>query len=106
MTIHSPLTDSMQRWWSPADSMPQFICLLDREGRVLRANRTLERWKLGIDIEDVGGLYLHDVLHRDCDNSGCSTCSTGRMWTRCLASMAPRTLLDPGLSTIRMASPT
>src|SRR5471030_2752372 len=60
-----------QQWESAADSMPQFICLLDREGRVIRANRTVERWKLGIDIEDVGGLYLHDVLHRDCHNSRC-----------------------------------
>src|SRR5471030_611595 len=60
-----------QQWESAADSMPQFICLLDREGRVIRANRTVERWKLGIDIEAVGGLYLHDVLHRNCDNSRC-----------------------------------
>jgi len=60
-----------QQWESAADSMPQFICLLDRDGRVIRANRTVERWKLGIDIQDVGGLYLHGVLHRECHNSRC-----------------------------------
>ena len=65
------LQRAKQQWESAADSMPQFICLLDRDGRVIRANRTVERWKLGIDIEDVGGLYLHDVLHRNCDNSRC-----------------------------------
>jgi PAS domain S-box-containing protein len=65
------LERAKQQWEFAADSMPQFICLLDREGRVIRANRTVERWKLGIDIEAVGGLYLHDVLHRDCDNSRC-----------------------------------
>jgi PAS domain S-box-containing protein len=65
------LEKAKQQWESAADSMPQFICLLDRDGRVIRANRTVERWKLGIAIEDVGGLYLHDVLHRDCDNSRC-----------------------------------
>jgi signal transduction histidine kinase len=65
------LERAKQQWEFAADSMPQFICLLDRDGRVIRANRTVERWKLGIDIEDVGGLRLHDVLHRDCDNSRC-----------------------------------
>ena len=65
------LERAKQQWENAADSMPQFICLLDPEGRVIRANRTVERWKLGIDVEDVGGLYLHEVLHRDCDNSRC-----------------------------------
>ena len=65
------LERAKQQWESAADSMPQFICLLDRDGRVLRANRTVERWKLGIEIEDVGGLYLHEVLHRNCDDSRC-----------------------------------
>jgi PAS domain S-box-containing protein len=65
------LERAKREWESAVDSMPQFICLLDREGRVIRANRTVERWKLGIDIEDVCGLYLHEVLHRDCNNSRC-----------------------------------
>jgi PAS domain S-box-containing protein len=60
-----------QQWKFAVDSLPQFICLLDRDGRVIRANRTVERWKLGVGIEDAGGRYLHDVLHRDCDNSHC-----------------------------------
>jgi PAS domain S-box-containing protein len=65
------LERAKRQWESAVDSMPQFICLLDRESRVIRANRTVERWKLGIDIEDVCGLSLHEVLHRDCDNSRC-----------------------------------
>ena len=36
-----------QQWQFAADSMPQLICLVDGEGRVMHANRTLERWKLG-----------------------------------------------------------
>jgi signal transduction histidine kinase len=60
-----------QQWELAVDSLPQFICLLDRNGRVIRANRAVERWNLGIDIADAGGRCLHDVLHRDCDNSGC-----------------------------------
>jgi PAS domain S-box-containing protein len=65
------LERAKRQWEFAADSMPQFICLLDRDGRILRANRTVERWKLGIDVEEVGGLYLHDVLHRECDNAHC-----------------------------------
>ncbi len=65
------LERAKQQWEFAADSMPQFICLLDHDGRVIRANRTVERWKLGIDIEDVVGLNLHDVLHQVCDNPRC-----------------------------------
>jgi PAS domain S-box-containing protein len=60
-----------QQWESAVDSVPQFICLLDRDGRVIRANHTAGRWKLGIDVEHVSGLSLHQVLHRDCDDSRC-----------------------------------
>jgi PAS domain S-box-containing protein len=65
------LVRAKQQWEVAADSMPQFICLLDSDGRVIRANRTVERWKLGIDVEDVVGLSLHEVLHQDCENSRC-----------------------------------
>jgi hypothetical protein len=36
-----------QQWQFAADSMSQLICLVDRTGRVMHANRTLERWGLG-----------------------------------------------------------
>jgi PAS domain S-box-containing protein len=71
MTTHSSLADVMQQWETAADSTPQFICLLDRDARVLRANRTLERWIPGIEIDDVAGLDLHEVLHRGCHNPRC-----------------------------------
>src|SRR5471030_1726288 len=65
------LERAKQQWEFAAYSMPQFICLLDCDGRMIRANRTVERWKLVIAVEDVRGLFLHNVLHRDCDNSRC-----------------------------------
>ena len=65
------LERAKQQWESAVDSMPQFICLLDAEGRVLRANRTVEHWKLGIEVEDALGLHFHQVLHRDCDHPRC-----------------------------------
>ena len=59
-----------RRWLFAADSMPQLICLVDRAGRVIHANRTLERWKLG-EVERVRGLDLHQVLHRNCSDRNC-----------------------------------
>jgi len=49
------------------DSMPQLICLVAGDGRVIRANRTVDRWKLGA-VEAARGLYLHDVLHVGCSD--------------------------------------
>jgi PAS domain S-box-containing protein len=74
-----------QQWESAVESVPQFICLLDRDGRVIRANRTAERWKLGIDVEHVGGLCLHQVLHRDCDDPRCYLRRFGERATIALA---------------------
>jgi PAS domain S-box-containing protein len=59
-----------QQWQFAADSMPQLICLVDGEGRVMHANRTLERWKLG-EVETVRGVDLHDVVHKRCSDPGC-----------------------------------
>ncbi len=36
-----------QEWESTIDSLPQFICLLDKQQRIQRCNRTIETWKLG-----------------------------------------------------------
>jgi PAS domain S-box-containing protein len=58
------------QWQFAADSMPQLICLVDRAGRVMHANRTLERWKLG-EVEGVRGVDLHDVVHTRCSDPGC-----------------------------------
>jgi PAS domain S-box-containing protein len=59
-----------QQWLFAADAMPQLICLVGRDGRVIRANRTLERWGLG-QVEEVRGVYLHDILHKRCNEPDC-----------------------------------
>ncbi len=74
-----------QQWEFAVDSLPQFICLLDRDGRVIRANRAVERWNLGIDIADAAGRDLHDMLHRDCDHSRCYLRRFGKRATAALA---------------------
>ena len=73
-----------QQWQIAADAMPQLICLLDSDGRVLRANRTLERWRLG-EVEWVKGIDLHDILHRRCSDPGCYLRS---FWKRSAAALA------------------
>ncbi len=64
------LERSKRQWQIAADLMPQLICLVDREGRVMHANRTLERWKLG-EVETVAGVDLHDVMHARCTDRDC-----------------------------------
>jgi len=41
------LERASQQWELAVDSLAQFICLLDRDGRVIRAKRALERRSIG-----------------------------------------------------------
>ncbi len=59
-----------QQWQFAADALPQLICLVDRGGGVVHANRTLERWDLG-EVEAVRGVELHQLLHKGCGNRDC-----------------------------------
>ena len=87
MAMNAEVLEPAAQWECAADSMPQLICLVDREGRVLRANRTLERWELG-NVESVRGLELHDVLHKQCGDPGCALRS---FWARTVAALAKGT---------------
>lgn len=64
------LEEIKQQWLFAADAMPQLICLVDGDWRIIRANRTLERWNLGV-VKEVKGARLHDVLHKRCSDPGC-----------------------------------
>ena len=64
------LERSKQHWQFAADSLPQLICLLDAQGRIVRANGTIQRWGLG-DVHTVGGRDLHATLHPDCREVDC-----------------------------------
>jgi PAS domain S-box-containing protein len=59
-----------QEWEATVDSLPQLICLLDQQGRILRANRTLEAWGLG-RVVHVKGRELHSLLHPNCADPAC-----------------------------------
>lgn len=57
-----------QEWEITADSLPQLICLLDNEGRIIRANRVVEKWGLG-QVTDVKGQKVLELLQPMPDTS-------------------------------------
>lgn len=64
------LKGTKEHWSFVADALPQLVCLVQRDGRLIRANRTLERWGLG-RVGEEEGAYLHDVLHKRCSDPDC-----------------------------------
>lgn len=58
-------------WERTVDLLPEVVCLIDQNGLILRANRTLERWGLG-DVREVRGLHVHDLFHSDCHLTSCA----------------------------------
>ncbi|HEX4152463.1 MAG TPA: histidine kinase [Steroidobacteraceae bacterium] len=57
-------------WELSVDALPEMVGLLDRNLRVMRISRTLERWQLG-DVKDAIGKDLHAVLHSGCKDETC-----------------------------------
>ncbi|MBI5566856.1 MAG: PAS domain-containing protein [Chloroflexi bacterium] len=54
-----------QEWEATVDSLPELVCVVDDQGRVVRANRTIEAWQLG-DVKAIQGFSLHTLLHPGC----------------------------------------
>ena len=59
-----------QEWEATVDSLSQLICLLNNQGRILRANRTVESWDLS-PVHKVKGQAMHQLFHSQCDDPGC-----------------------------------
>ncbi len=59
-----------QEWESTADSLPDLVCLVDDRGRIIRTNRTVETWNLGL-VLSVRGRAFHELLHSDCEDASC-----------------------------------
>jgi len=60
-----------QEWETTVDSLPEIVCLVDAEGHIVRANRTIEAWGLGL-VTAVRGLGLHDLIHPGCVSLFCA----------------------------------
>jgi PAS domain S-box-containing protein len=50
-----------QEWEATVDSLPASVCLLDREGRILRTNRVLGNWGL-VSIRTARGRTLTEIM--------------------------------------------
>jgi PAS domain S-box-containing protein len=64
------ITQAKQEWESLVDSLSELVLLLDEKGRIIRSNRTVERWELG-QTDNVRGRTPHDILHPDCTKFDC-----------------------------------
>jgi PAS domain S-box-containing protein len=59
-----------REWEATVDSLPDLVCLIDRAGCVIRANRIIEEWQLG-QVRQVKGRLLHELLHPACSDPRC-----------------------------------
>ena len=59
-----------REWESTVDSLPSLICLIDPQGRLIRANRIVQMWNIG-RVDAVKGRPLHEFLHPDCNDPAC-----------------------------------
>jgi len=57
-------------WESTADALAGLVCLLGRDGKVMRTNRVVEDWSLGT-VGGVQGVNVHRLLHPNCRNTRC-----------------------------------
>ncbi len=59
-----------REWESTADSLSELVCLVDDQGHIIRANRTVETWNLA-RVTEVKGREFHELLHPGCADSPC-----------------------------------
>jgi PAS domain-containing protein len=70
-SLFEKVEHAKQEWETTVDSLPELICLVDAEGRIVRANRTIEAWGLGL-VTAIRGQSLHALVHPDCVSLFCA----------------------------------
>lgn len=68
--VLAAIVEAKQEWERTADALPELVGLVDTSHRVVRINRALERWSLGI-VQDAIGRDVHRVLHPRCPDGAC-----------------------------------
>jgi signal transduction histidine kinase len=68
---NAAIARAKREWQCIADVLPQMVCLLDRNGHIVRANLVVERW-LTAPVRRVLGLNLHELLHGECTSESCA----------------------------------
>jgi signal transduction histidine kinase len=64
------IAQAKQEWEATVDALPHFVCLLDDQKRIMRANRSVEDWIPGAR-SDARGHTIHDLLHPECFDPHC-----------------------------------
>ncbi|MDH5620456.1 MAG: histidine kinase [Gammaproteobacteria bacterium] len=83
-----------KEWERTVDALPEVVCLVDQDGRIVRANRTTERWKLG-DVSKLRGLHVHSLFHPDCVSK---TCPLRDAVSLCMAAQSSNGYLESAIS--------
>jgi signal transduction histidine kinase len=68
--LFAKIEQAKQEWETTADALPELICLIDHRGRIIRANRTIETWRLG-RVDRITGADFHTFIHPACDARTC-----------------------------------
>ena len=68
--VLAAIVEAKQAWERTADALAELVGLVDRDRRVLRINRALERWSLGT-VREAIGRDVHSVLHPRCPHAHC-----------------------------------
>ena len=80
MTAYKTVKRAKVELESTVDSVAQLICVLGKDGHVLRLNKTIEHWGLDLGsldqgslgkVNDANGKHLHAVMHPACTNAKC-----------------------------------
>lgn len=70
LTENELVAKAKSHWEAVVDTLPQLICLIDEQGRIVRANRTYERWGLG-KVQTAAGCEFHQRIHPHCTSPEC-----------------------------------
>lgn len=69
-SLEQDIEIAKNEWEQTVDILPQLVFLLDTEGKIIRANRVVEDWKLA-RVHDVAGRECHALLHPYCIEVDC-----------------------------------
>jgi PAS domain S-box-containing protein len=62
-TAQKELMNAKEEWEKTFDAIPEIVMIIDREYRIIRANKALSE-KLGTGREDLSGRLCHEVFHK------------------------------------------
>lgn len=68
---HGIIARAKAEWEGAVDAVPELICLLDRRLRIVRINRTIERWGFA-PLRAALGAHIHRVMHPRCPGRRCA----------------------------------